>query len=97
MTPADSAPTKLWFQGNVAAWFPDSQRVVFSRQGDLWAMRVGSTDATQLTKDKEDERAPVVSPDGKWVALLLRQKRSPGHLARAERRQRAVETADAGR
>ena len=69
MTPADTAPTKLWFQGSVAAWFPDSQRVVFSRQGDLWAMRVGSTEATQITKDKEDERAPVVSPDGKWIAF----------------------------
>ena len=69
MTPADSAPTKLWFQGNVAAWFPDSQRVVFSRQSDLWAMRVGSTEATQITKDKEDERAPIVSPDGKWIAF----------------------------
>jgi dipeptidyl aminopeptidase/acylaminoacyl peptidase len=69
MTPADSAPTKLWFQGNVAAWFPDSQRVVFSRQGDLWTMRVGSTEATQITKDKEDERAAIVSPDGKWIAF----------------------------
>jgi dipeptidyl aminopeptidase/acylaminoacyl peptidase len=69
MTPSDAAPTKLWFQGNVAAWFPDSQKVVFSRQNDLWTMRVGSTEPTQITKDKEDERAPAVSPDGKWVAF----------------------------
>ena len=94
MSPADTAPPKLWFQGNVAAWFPDSQRVVFSRQGDLWAMRVGSTEATQITKDKEDERAPAVSPDGKWIAFYSVAQRPPGHLARAERRQRAVETAD---
>lgn len=69
MSPADAAPTKLWFQGSVGAWFPDSQRVVFSRQDDLWSMHVGSTEATQLTKDKDDERAPVPSPDGKWIAF----------------------------
>src|SRR5262245_42516261 len=76
MAPADTAPTKLWFQGNVAAWFPDSQRVVFSRQGDLWSMRVGSTEGTQITKDKEDERAPVVSPDGKWIAFYSARSKS---------------------
>jgi dipeptidyl aminopeptidase/acylaminoacyl peptidase len=65
---APAAP-RFWFQGSAAAWFPDSQRVVFSRQGDLWAMRVASTDATQITKDKEDERDPVVSPDGRWIAF----------------------------
>src|SRR5215210_6979454 len=56
MAPSDRAPSKLWFQGNVGAWFPDSQAVVFSRQGDLWTMRVGSTEPTQITKDQEDER-----------------------------------------
>lgn len=69
MSPAESAPPKLWFQGNVAAWFPDSQTVLFSRGGDLWSMRVGSTDGRQVTKDSETERAPSVSPDGKWIAF----------------------------
>ena len=32
-------------------------------------MRVGSAEAVQITKDKEDERAPVVSPDGRWIAF----------------------------
>ena len=76
MSPSDAGPMKLWFQGNIAAWFPDSQRVVFSRQGDLWSMRVGSTEATQITKDKEDERAPVVSPDGKWIAFYSARSKS---------------------
>jgi dipeptidyl aminopeptidase/acylaminoacyl peptidase len=66
---AESAPAKFWFEGNVAAWFPDSQRVLFSRQSDLWAMRIGSTEAMQVTKDTENERAPSISPDGKWVAF----------------------------
>jgi dipeptidyl aminopeptidase/acylaminoacyl peptidase len=69
LTPGEGATPKFWFEGNVATWFPNSQRVVFSRQGDLWAMPVGSTDATQITKDKEDERDPAVSPDGRWVAF----------------------------
>jgi dipeptidyl aminopeptidase/acylaminoacyl peptidase len=65
----DSAPPKFWFEGNVQRWFPDSQRVLLSRQDDLWVTRVGSTDTTQVTKDKENERAPSISPDGKWIAF----------------------------
>ena len=69
-TPDGSTAPKLWFQGGaVAAWFPDSQRVVVSRQNDLWTVRVGSTDSAPVTKDAENERAPAVSPDGKWIAF----------------------------
>ena len=68
-TPSESSPPRFWFQGNVQAWFPDSQRIVFSRDNDLWTQRVGSTEPTRLTRDQGDERAPVVSPDGKLVAF----------------------------
>jgi dipeptidyl aminopeptidase/acylaminoacyl peptidase len=63
-----SAPT-FWFKGNVLAWFPNSQRIVFSRDSDLWTLGVGATEPSPLTRDKDDERAPVVSPDGKSVAF----------------------------
>lgn len=69
VTPTESEGPKLWFQGNGATWFPDSRRVVFSRQGDLWIARVGSTDVTQVTRDEANERSPSVSPDGKWIAF----------------------------
>jgi dipeptidyl aminopeptidase/acylaminoacyl peptidase len=77
VTPGQPPQMKLWFQGgNVGAWFPDSQRIVFSRQNDLWTMALGSTDATQITKDQENERAPAVSPDGKWVAYYSTRSKS---------------------
>ena len=60
---------KFWFQGNVAAWFPDSQRVVVARDNDLWSLPVGSSDAKRITNDQKDERDAVVSPDGKWIAF----------------------------
>jgi Tol biopolymer transport system component len=41
------ATPKLWVQGNGAAWFPDSKRIVFSRGSDLWTVAVGSTDTGQ--------------------------------------------------
>ncbi len=90
VSPSETAPPRFWFQGNVQAWFPDSQRIVFSRDNDLWTLRVGSTEPTRLTRDQGDERAPVVSPDGKLDRVLLDAQRPPGHLDRAERRQRAV-------
>ena len=67
-TPDGGAPS-FWFDGNVQGWFPDSQRVVFTRAGDLWSMAVDGASPTQLTRDKDDERAPAVSPDGKSIAF----------------------------
>ena len=67
-TSGDSTP-KLWLDGNNPAWFPDSARIVFSRGGDLWTARIGSNDATQITKDRENERAAAVSPDGRSIAF----------------------------
>ena len=90
VSPSETAPPRFWFQGNVQAWFPDSQRIVFSRDNDLWTQRVGSTEPTRVTSDQGDERAPVVSPDGKLHRVLLDAQWPPGHLDRAERRRRAV-------
>ncbi len=67
-TAGDSTP-KLWLQGNNPVWFPDSKRIVFSRENDLWTAAVGSTAATQVTKDADNERAPAVSPDGRTIAF----------------------------
>lgn len=64
-----NAASKLWLQGNNPVWFPDGQKIVFSREADLWTASVGSATATQITKDKENERAAAVSPDGRSVAF----------------------------
>jgi dipeptidyl aminopeptidase/acylaminoacyl peptidase len=66
---AESSGPRFWFQGSLADWFPDGQRVLFSRGNDLWAMRLGSSDATPVTKDEANERAPAISPDGRWIAF----------------------------
>jgi dipeptidyl aminopeptidase/acylaminoacyl peptidase len=70
LQPVDgSAEPRPWFQGAITAWFPDSQKVLTTRQGDLWSVPIDSATATQITKDEANERAPAISPDGKWIAF----------------------------
>lgn len=71
LVPTDGTePTgRLWVEGRSPSWFPDSEAIVFRRANDLWTVRVGSNQPTQLTSDDEDERAPRVSPDGRQVAF----------------------------
>ncbi len=63
-----TAPT-FWATGSAPAWFPDSRRIVFSRDNDLWVVALGASTASRLTSDSGDERAPQVSPDGRRVAF----------------------------
>jgi dipeptidyl aminopeptidase/acylaminoacyl peptidase len=69
LEPVSGGEAKPWFQGSITAWFPDGQRVLTSRQNDLWSIPVGSTTGTQITKDAGNERAPAISPDGRWIAF----------------------------
>lgn len=66
---AKPEPCTQWVDGNAPSWFPDSQSIVFSKEGDLWRVARGSKDAKRLTTDKDDERAAIVSPDGSTVAF----------------------------
>lgn len=59
----------FWAEGGSPSWFPESDRIVFRRGGDLWRVAVGSTEPARLTDDEHDERAPRVSPDGRRVAF----------------------------
>ena len=59
----------FWVEGNSPSWFPDGERIVFRRGGDLWIVRRGQVQPTRLTVDDMDERAPRVSPNGQWVAF----------------------------
>jgi Tol biopolymer transport system component len=56
---AGSAAPKLWLQGNGAVWFPDSQRIVFSRDTDLWTASVGSNTARPRSR----------RTDGRWRSI----------------------------
>ncbi len=76
-TAEGSAAPQLWTVGGSLSWFPDSRRIAFANGGDLWTVGMTATGAAstappapvRLTNDRQDERAPVVSPDGKYVAF----------------------------
>lgn len=46
---------------------PDA--LVFSSEGDLWRSAPGGGMAMRLTTHPEAETAPVISPDGRWIAF----------------------------
>lgn len=57
--------------GSSPDWLPDGSGVVYRAGGDLWRIGLESNaEPVRLTRDPElDERAPRVSPDGRWVAF----------------------------
>ncbi|AXT20112.1 S9 family peptidase [Flavobacteriaceae bacterium AU392] len=62
-------PPQFWAAGGSPSWFADGKKIVFSSRGDLWTIEVGSTTPKQITEDREGERAPQPSPDGKHIAF----------------------------
>lgn len=67
-TMGDKTP-KFWTQGFSPVWFDDGNKIVFSRNGDLWTIKVGSSKPVRVTSDTENERAARPSPDGKSIAF----------------------------
>lgn len=67
--PAGSDAPRLLTQGTDPSWFPDSSRLVFSRENDLWTIAAGGGEARRLMTDEQNERAPRVSPDGRTIAF----------------------------
>lgn len=56
-------------EGSSPYWFADSEKIVFSRDGDLWSLSINTKTPTRLTNDNTFERAPRPSPDGNWVSF----------------------------
>jgi len=52
---------------------PDGKTVIFSYEGDLWKVDIGSPVAVRLTAMQGEETLPHVSPDGKWLAFTSNQ------------------------
>jgi dipeptidyl aminopeptidase/acylaminoacyl peptidase len=82
--PADGgAPTQLTFgarnAGGRLSWSPDSRSVVFSANlspdwqrevvnSEVHEVSIDTLDVRTLTRRNGPDNAPVVSPDGKWIA-----------------------------
>lgn len=62
--------TRFWLDGSSPAWSPDSRRIAFVRDGNLFRAPVGDPDAVQLTDGLAGVRAPAWSPDGGTVAVM---------------------------
>lgn len=52
---------------------PDAKTVIFSYEGDLWKVDIGTPVAVRLTAMQGEETSPHVSPDGKWLAFSSNQ------------------------
>lgn len=65
----DSGQSAFWIEGSGAEWLPDGSGIVFNHDGDLWTVATGFSAARRITNDKDDERAPQVSPDGSMIAF----------------------------
>ena len=61
---------RFWLDGSSPAWSPDSRRIAFLRDGNLFRAPVGDPDAVQLTDRLAGVRAPAWSPDGETVAVM---------------------------
>jgi len=65
----DTGELTAWVVGHSPAWFANGQRIVYSRDNDLWTVSVDSNEPTRLTDDDHDVRAPRPSPDGEHIAF----------------------------
>ena len=65
----EPGPPRFWMAGSSPSWFPDSRSIAFQSDGDLWTASIGDTARLRVTADRDDERAPVVSPDGRLIAF----------------------------
>jgi Tol biopolymer transport system component len=60
---------EYWVEGRSPSWAPDSLRIVFSDLDDVWTAKLKSKERHRVTKDPDDERAVVFSPDGSMLAF----------------------------
>lgn len=49
-------------------WSPDGEWLAFAMHGSIWRIKLGSTEAEELTHSQNYDSSPSWSPDGDWIA-----------------------------
>jgi Tol biopolymer transport system component len=65
-----SGQTPLVADGAIPDWSPDSQKILFTRAGNLWTVDADGSDQTQLTNGTDRVNSGVWSPDGTKIAFV---------------------------
>jgi TolB protein len=53
---------------NFPSWSPDGKELAFAMKGSIWRMKLGESQARELTTDEGYASMPAWSPDGNWIA-----------------------------
>jgi Tol biopolymer transport system component len=65
-----SGRTLVTDDGTQPAFFPDSRRIAFMRDGRIFSIRIDGSGLRQITGPPFPDHEPVVSPDGRTIAFV---------------------------
>ena len=85
------------YKSNERGFVPGRRTARTWRPAQLWSQRFGDTAKVQLTRTAYSHRAPVVSPDGAWIAFVADARLRPDSVVDAERDSLARLPYDKGR
>ena len=77
LVPVDgSQQPKFWIRGSSPVWTSDGKQIIYSRGGDFWKVDLGSSEPTQITKERQGGRSARLSPDDSMLAYYSRRSGS---------------------
>jgi dipeptidyl aminopeptidase/acylaminoacyl peptidase len=71
-----SAEPVFWTRGASPVWFPDSTRIAFLAQNDIWTIPLRGSTPARVTEDALNERDATISPDGRTIAFYSTRSKS---------------------
>lgn len=73
-------------QGQNPSWHPNSQKIVFERDGEIYTIGTDGKGLINLTNHPAVDMNPVYSPDGNWIAFVSTREdgRAQIHIMRAD-------------
>ena len=75
----------LVYKNNATGFVPGRRTPRRWRPTQLWRQAAGDTARTALTRTAYSHRAPVVSPDGRWIAFVADARLRPDSVVEHER------------